>query len=116
MLCLEEALRELARAVRPEVEEDGRVVRSEPRTPVEHDGLDELVGHAALVARTNRRDGIVRVVALAATDRGERAVRPLPALVPVHGVVAAADRRDPLGGQLVEIAHSGCAATRRARP
>ncbi len=36
-------------------------------------------------------------------ERVERPLRALPALVAVHRVVAADDRRDPVGGQLGEI-------------
>ena len=77
--------------------------RAEPRPPVEHGRLDELVGDALLVARPHRGDRVVRVLALALDDRVEGLLRPLPALVAVHRVVAAGDGRDPLGGQLGEV-------------
>ena len=78
--------------------------RLEPRPAVEHRRLDELVGHALLVARPHRRDRVVGVLALALHDRVEGLLRPLPALVAVHRVVAAGDGRDPLGGQFGEVA------------
>ena len=43
--------RELPAAVRAEVEEDRGVARLDPRRALDHDRLDELVGHAGVVAR-----------------------------------------------------------------
>ena len=73
--------------------------------PVEHDGLDELVGDPARVARPHGVDRVVRLLPHPAEDRRERPVRPLPALVAVHRVVAADDRRDAVGGQRREVGH-----------
>src|SRR3954454_21447064 len=103
--AVDEQLRELARPVGPEVEEDRRVVRPEPGPSLEHDRLDELVGDAEVVARLHGADRVGRVGALAQHDRIEGALRPLPAGVPVHRPVAAGDRRDPFGRQLGEVVH-----------
>ena len=46
---LEQALRELPRAVGPEVEEDHRVAGLDPGPPLEVDGLDELVRDTGVV-------------------------------------------------------------------
>ena len=56
---LEQALRELARAVRPEVEEDRRVAGLEPGTAGEMRGLDELVRDAGVVLRLHVGDRVV---------------------------------------------------------
>src|SRR5581483_395317 len=64
-----------------------------------------LVGGTAGVAGVDRRDRVVGLPAFAPGDRGERTVGPVPALIPVHGVVAAGDRGDSVGGQLGEVAH-----------
>src|SRR6186997_626565 len=61
----EQALRQLPRPIGTEVEEDRGVVGTEARKPLEHDWLDELVGHSPLVAVANRRDGIHGMRALA---------------------------------------------------
>src|SRR5439155_7279533 len=87
--ALEELLRQLAGAVGAEVEEDRGVVAREARPALEHDGLDELVGHAALVARSHGGDRVVCVLALALDDRVVGALRAIPAAVAVHRVVAA---------------------------
>src|SRR5205085_2561241 len=101
---LEQTLRELAGAVGTEVEEDRRVAGLQARPPVEDDRLDELVGDVTLVATADGGDRIVGVLPHAVNDRVERALRPLPPLVAVHRVVAAADGRDPLDRQLGEVA------------
>ena len=70
---------------------------------VDHDRLDELVGDARVVARLHRVEHARRVVPCAAHERVERALRPLPALVAVHRVVAADDGRDPVLRQRREV-------------
>ena len=99
----EQALRQLPRPIGTEVEEDRGVFGTEARTPLEHDRLDELVGHSLLVALANRRDGIHGMRALAGHDRSDCAVGPLPAVVAIHRVVAPADRCDARSGQLRQI-------------
>ena len=115
---LEQPLRELPRAVRPEVEEDRRVRRRiEAGPPVEDDGLDELVGHPALVARL---DGCDRVVGRASPSpvRGSRRARgpSSPSAVAVHRVVAAADRGDRARREARRGRSRPRAGRRRARP
>ena len=101
---VEQPLGELAHAVGTEVEDDRRVLRRvEAWAAAEHDRLHELVRHAALVARAHGRDGVVRQVADAVQDRGERPVGSLPALVAIHRVVPADDRRDPVGRERAEV-------------
>ena len=100
---LEQALRELARAVRPEVEEDHRVAGLDPGAAGEMRGLDELVRDACVVLRLHVGDGVDRRAGLAGDDRVVGALGALPALVAVHRVVAAGDARDPLGGELGEV-------------
>ena len=104
---LEQPLGELARAIGAKVEEYGCVPWTQPRPSCQHDWLDELVGRAALVALTHRLDRIVRLFAHSSTNRVKGAIRPVPALVAVHRVVAAGDGGDPVGGQLGEIVHGG---------
>ena len=105
---LEQPLRELARTVGPEVEEDRRVPgRVEARPPGEDDRLDELVGDPALVARAHCCNGVIGDVALPLDDGRERAIRAIPALVAVHRVVTAADRRDPLGREPRQVVRGG---------
>ena len=88
---LRERPRELAGAVRPEVEEDRRVARPDPaaRGIADHDRLDELVGHAGGVARLDRLDRVVGARADAVHDRVVGPLRAVPAAVAVHRVVAA---------------------------
>ena len=102
--CLDELLRELTRAVRPEVEEDRAVTRwIEPRTLGDDDWLDELIRDPSLVTTPHRLDRIPRMLARSVDDRVERALRALPALVAVHRVVAAGDRGDAVGRELGEV-------------
>src|SRR3954471_3699009 len=104
--CLDELLRELTRAVRPEVEEDRAVTRwIEPRTLADDDWLDELIRDPSLVTTPHRLDRILSVLPRAVDDRVERELRTLPALVAVHRVVATGNGRDAVGGQLGEVAH-----------
>ena len=104
--CLDELLRELTRAVRPEVEEDRAVTRwIEPRTLADDDWLDELIRDPSLVTTPHRLDRILRVLPRAVDDRVERELRTLPALVAVHRVVATGNGRDAIDGQLGEVAH-----------
>ena len=84
--------------------------------PAAEDGRDdELVGDPGRVARADRLDRIGGLDTLAVDDRVEGELRPLPALVAVHRVVAAGDGGDPLGRELGEVAHGARAARRRAR-
>ena len=95
---LPELLAQLARAIRPEVEEEGAVARGierrRVRPPQRH---DELVRDAGVVAPLDELGcgGAVGLSPLV-EDRVEGEPRALPALVAVHRVVAAGDGRDPL--------------------
>ena len=104
--CLEQTLRQLADTVRPEVEDDRGVSgRVEPRAAREHDGLDELVGDAPRVARSQPPRRRRQPPRHAVEDRGQRRVGSFPAVVAVHRVVPADDRRDPRGRQGREVGH-----------
>src|SRR5205085_3323364 len=90
---------ELARAVGAEVKEDDGVAVSERRYRVARfthadDWFDELVGHAALVRASDRRDRIVGLLAFAVNQQLIGALCALPTLVAIHRVVAPADRGD----------------------
>ena len=114
---VEQPLRELAAAVRAEVEEDrGVAARRAAAGPSSDDRLDELVGDArARSSPARRRPGRLRGAPRRATIAAKRALGALPALVAVHRVVAADDGRDPLGGQLREVVARPRAARRRGR-
>src|SRR4030095_13469701 len=73
--AVEQELRQLARPVGAEVEEDRGVVTGEPRLPCENDRFDELARHAALVARRDGRSRVVGVLALPLHDRVEGSLR-----------------------------------------
>ena len=95
---------QLACSVGAEVEEDRCVrPRLKPRTATNCDWLDELVRDASLVALAHRLERIGCLLALPCDDRVEGALRPLPVLVSIHGVVAAGDRRDPVLRQLGQV-------------
>ena len=94
---VDELPRQLARTVGAEVEEDRAVLRAEPGTALEYDGLDELVRDAVVVARLNGGDGIDHDRPFG-DDGVERSLGSLPASVAVHRVVAPANGRDALGG------------------
>jgi len=75
----------------------------EPRSPLDDDGLDELVGDAGVVARLHRRDRVGRVHALSCGDRVEGALRAIPTLIAIHRVVAPGDGRDAFDRKLGEV-------------
>ena len=87
-------MRQLAGAVGAEVEVDDEVARRHRQRAVEHRRLDELVALATLVGRRHRLGGRRGARAAPMDDRLVGALGPLPAPVAIHGVVAAADRRD----------------------
>src|SRR5512138_1811711 len=105
---------QLARAVRAEVEEDDRITVTEDanRLPLRIDDdarLDELVGDVRGVRSFDQVFRRLRFrVCLALSDRVVGALGAIPALVAVHGVVAATHRADPsdarLGEGLLELA------------
>ena len=97
-----ERVGQLPRAVGAEVQVDDRVTvqraASAPST-VDDRRHDELVGLAARVGGLDRGGRRRRAVCrLAVDDRVVAALGPLPALVAVHRVVAAADGRDRRAG------------------
>src|SRR5262249_51903586 len=92
------------RPVGSEVEEDRAVTRRiESRSTGDDDGLDELIRNASLITTPNGLDWILALLADTVDDRVERALRTLPALVTVHGVVPAGDGADAVGRQLGEV-------------
>ena len=72
----------------------------------DHRRFDELVRHAVGIARLDCGDGVRGGPAFAESDHVDRAIRPFPALIAVHRVVAAADGRDPVGWKLGEVPDS----------
>jgi len=89
---LDELHAQLACSVGSEVEEDRRVLsRPQPWTAGNGDRLDELVRDLALIATAHRLDRIGSLLPSSLDDRVERPLRPFPAPVAVHGVVAARD-------------------------
>ena len=102
---------QLAGPIGTEVEEDCAVARHvQPRTASDHDRLDELICDSSFVATPDRLDRIVRLLADPLHDRLEGALRPLPALVAVHRVVASDDGRDAFRRQRGEVV--GCGVRR----
>src|SRR5690625_4704747 len=91
---------QLTGPVGPEVEEDNGITWPDggERFTVRarnHRRADELIGLAALIGGLHRLRATLRtVLRLSADDRAVSLPRPLPALVAVHRVVAAADAGD----------------------
>src|SRR5947207_15806985 len=95
--------RYLACSVGPEVEEDCGIALAEARPVFDRDRLDELVRDPAVVAGPYGHDRGLTPDRPARDDGGVRALRPLPALVAVHRIVAAGHARDPVLGQLRQV-------------
>ena len=100
---------ELPGAVGPEVEEDDRVVVAQPpHRPIVGVGddarFDELVGHAARIGVLDEGHGVGAAMAEAPGHRLVGEPRAVPPVVAVHGVVAAAHRRDPSDAGVGEAA------------
>ena len=96
-LRVDEGARELAGPVGAKVHEHDDVAVANPRgrftRPADQRGLDEFVGLAPFVRRFQRRGGVVEpVFRRAARQHLEGGCHALPAIVPVHCVVAAAKR------------------------
>ncbi len=91
-----EGLGELAGAVRPEVPVDDRVsiTYAAGCGVADNEGLDELVAHAAVVARADRIRGILGLLTDAVDDRVIGPFGAVPPLVAVHGPVPSADGGD----------------------
>ena len=62
--------------------------------PVDDDGFQEFIGHILLVVLLDGRDDILTLLALALDQAVHCDLDALPALVPVHRVIATDDRRD----------------------
>jgi hypothetical protein len=75
-------------------EEDGVVVLDAGLLAVDNDGLDELVGLASLVALGKGCDRVARLLTLAGDKTLHADLDAVPALVAVHDVVTADNRRD----------------------
>ena len=99
----EQGARELSGTIGPEVEEDDRVARLDPRRALDHGRLDELVGDPGLVARPDRVERARGARPDAEHQRVHRLLRPVVAVVAVHRPVAAGDRRDPVLRQRREV-------------
>ena len=117
-----ERMRELARSVGAVVAVDERIAVADGAVdPIDDGGLDELVVLAPFVRRL---DGCERGRSLqshAVDDRVVAALRPVPALVAVHRVVAATDARDArvrvdLGEPRLEVRHEHVRRSRRRVP
>src|SRR5215211_6851773 len=91
-VAIDERVGELPRTIGAEVEVDHDVTFTDPTVhPVDHGWLDELVALVPGVAIENGLYRRGRNKAAAADHRVVPALRPLPALVPIHCVVAATD-------------------------
>ena len=88
---------ELPGAVGPEVEMDHDVAVIHAVVVADHRRTHELVGLPRLVRRRDRLGAALGPDPLGVHDRVVRQLRPLPASIPVHRVVATADRADPAG-------------------
>ena len=93
-LVVHERTGDLTRAVGAEVCKDDRVVVLDGRALGHDDRNNELVGHACVVGRLHGLVRGSRVLADALGDCVVRLLDALPALVAVHRVVTARDRRD----------------------
>ena len=91
---------DLTGAVGAVVEEDDAVVVADGALAVAHHRLHELIGDVGGVALCHGVHGIGVVVSLAVHHGVVGHLHPLPALVTVHGVVAAHDRGDLAHAQL----------------
>ena len=98
---------DLAGAVGTEVEEDHRVVRLDLAASGAHNRHDKLVGHVVGVGVGHGLHRVAALHALAVYHRGIRLFDAIPAVVTVHGVVAAHDRRDLSDADLAELFAAG---------
>ncbi|VVB69394.1 Uncharacterised protein [uncultured archaeon] len=94
---------DLACSVGPEVEEDYAVSTLHQPGTVHDCGLQELVVLTALVAILYRFFGRFRFEAFSLDEAAISLLNSLPALIPVHGVVAPRDRGHPAHAQLPEL-------------
>src|SRR5207245_9698765 len=99
---LGEGPRELPGAVGAEVEEDDGVAVPDCPGVADHRRRQELVGNTPGVARLDRRGGAFEARPLALYEGAKRQLRPLPAIVPVHGVVASRHAGDGAPGALLQ--------------
>jgi hypothetical protein len=95
-------LDELTHAVRAVVEgEDGVVLLDAGRLVPKDEGLDKLVGNASLVRGLKGLDGVLGVLALVVHEGVNSDLDAVPALVAVHGVVAANEGDELTGTNLL---------------
>ena len=100
---IDERMRELTRAVGTEVEEDGAVTVLHAAVALDDERNDELIVDAARVARLEARDRAVRCDALGVRDGLVGLLLTIPAMVAIHSVVAAADRRNRADADLLAL-------------
>ena len=102
-----EAVCQLTRAVRTEVEEDAgiAVLDGRDRLAVLRDDNrnDELICHAVRIGICHRLDCVVLLYALAICDCVIGLDDTVPVVVAVHRIVAAGDRRDLADAELVHL-------------
>ena len=93
-VVLHESPRQLARAVRPEVEEDHRIAVLDARAFADEARLHQFIPAFRIRVAFTDRVGWARARRrLRVDDRVPRALRPVPTLVAVHRPVASLDRR-----------------------
>ena len=106
-VLVEEGVGQLARPVGPEVEEDHGVPIDDPHRLLplgaDADRRQELVGDPDLVLRADVGDGIGRACLAGAGDDLVGPLDAVPALVTIHGVVAAGHRDDPAHPDAPEV-------------
>ena len=102
-VLVHEAPGDLPGPVGAEVEEDDGVVVPDLGVLGAHHGLHKLVRHTGVIGLLDRLSGVGLEGPFAAGDGVIGALHPVPALVPVHGVVAAHDRGDLAHAQLLDL-------------
>ena len=100
---IDECMRELARAVRTEVEEDGTIAVLHALIALDDERHDELIVDTVLVACLEAGYRIVCYDALCMSDGLIGLLLAVPAMIAVHRVVAASDRRDLADADLLAL-------------
>ena len=100
---VDERMRELASTIRAEVEEDGAVAILHALIALDDERHDELVVDAVLVACLEAGYRVVCYDALCMSDGLIGLLLAVPAMVAVHCVVAAGDRRDLADADLLAL-------------
>ena len=113
-ILLSEDNSELLGAVVAEVEENHHVAFLDAAIYCAvNNGLDELIGHALVIALLDSLHHVVALATLAMHELVVGQTDALPALVAVHGIVAASDschHAGTLGAMLLELCHKALAA------